>query len=129
MTSPPPASFMILSFQNCLSKGACGDNGPCEYKPIGMANSPRTCDYIDFDNQVKIQINEVCSNSTYVGSFTYCNNLLKDSYPIASSCFYPPTVTTLVSFTIVESLYRELQYFIQAPSSGRLRKNLNIWKI
>jgi len=99
------------SSENCLSKGACGDDGPCEYKPIGMVNDPRTCDYVVFGREVADRLNKYCTNSTYAGSFTYCNNLLKDSYPIASSCSYPPTVTTL------------------APSSGRLRKNLNIWKI
>lgn len=98
------------SSDNCLSKGECGANGTCNYEPIGMVN--RTCDYGKFDRDVANLLNKKCSNSTFVGSFTYCNNLLKDSYPIASNCIcLPPTMTTL------------------APSSGRLRNNLNIWKI
>lgn len=98
------------SSKNCLSKGKCGDNGTCAYDPIGMVPD-RTCDYIYFEKTVGDFLTKKCSNSTYVGSFTYCNNLLKDSYPIASNCSFCPLVTTV------------------APSVGRIRKNLNIWKI
>jgi len=92
-----------------LSKGAGGDDGPCDYQPIGMVS--RTCDYIDFDKEVAKRLNKNCTDSEVVGSFTYCNNLLKDNFEVASNCSCPPIMTTL------------------APSSGRLRKNLNIWKI
>lgn len=89
--------------ENCLST--------CNYIPIGFDNSPSTCDYRAIDRTVAKRINSKCSNSTYEGSFTWCNNLLKDSYSIASNCFILSTLTTV------------------APSTGRLRKSLNIWKV
>jgi len=98
----------LNSSEDCL-KGYCLDT--CNYIPIGLANDPPTCDYRQFDRAVAKQINSKCSNSTLEGSFTSCNNLLKDSYPIANNCSSSPTMTTV------------------APYSGRLRKSLNIWKV
>lgn len=97
------------SSENCLSKGKCGSNGTCAYEPIGMLE--RTCDYIQFDKDVAKLLNKNCTDSDVVGSFTYCNNLLKDNFDVISNCSWCPLVTTL------------------APSAGRLRKNLNIWNI
>jgi len=97
------------SSENCLSKGFCGSDGTCAYDPIGMGE--RTCDYIQFDKDVAKRLNKNCTDSDVVGSFTYCNNLLKDNFDVASNCSWCPLVTTL------------------APSAGRLRKNLNIWNV
>merc|ERR1711953_1073098 len=97
------------SSDSCLQKGACNTT-TCNYQSIGMVPG-RHCDYIAFEKEVSDLLNSKCSNSTFVGSFTYCNNLLKDSYPIAARCECSPTLTTV------------------APTSARLRNNLNIWKI
>merc|ERR1712088_888935 len=82
------------SSENCLSKGTCGKgdvgDGTCKYEPIGLLPD-KTCDYIDFEKNVA-DLNKKCSNATIIGSFTYCNNLLKDSYPIALNCSI--TITT-----------------------------------
>jgi len=73
------------SSENCMSKPKCGkgtvDDGKCKYEPIGLVPD-KTCDYIDFEKKVAT-LNKKCSNATFPGSFTYCNNLLKDSYLIA----------------------------------------------
>ena len=91
--------MMIIGFQNCLSRPACGKgyvgDGQCNYQSIGMVPD-RNCDYIAFEKEVSELLNSKCSNSTYVGFFTYCNNLLKDSYPIAARCECSPTLTTVV---------------------------------
>jgi len=98
----------MASSEPCLQKGNCNETF-CRYEPIGQTSD--TCDYRKFDRDVAKLINSKCSNSTYEGSFSWCNNLLKDSYSIASNCFILPPVTTV------------------APSTGRLRKSLNIWKV
>jgi len=98
------------SSENCLSKGACGSDGTCNYVPIGM--EARTCDYISFDQDVAKRLNKNCTASDVVGSFTYCNNLLKDNFAVASNCSTCSSTVTTV-----------------APSAGRLRKNLNIWNV
>jgi len=98
------------SSENCLSKGACGSDGTCNYVPIGM--EARTCDYITFDQDVAKRLNKNCTDSNVVGSFTYCNNLLKDNFAVASNCSTCSSTVTTV-----------------APSAGRLRKNLNIWNV
>jgi len=103
----------MTSSENCLSRGACGNgligNGQCAYEPIGMVN--RTCDYVQFGTDVAKRLNKNCTDSDVVGSFTYCNNLLKNNFDVISNCSWCPLVTTL------------------APSAGRLRKALNIWNI
>jgi len=103
----------MFSSENCLSKPACGEgsngDGQCAYDPIGMVN--RTCDYVQFGKDVAERLNKNCTASNDVGSFTYCNNLLKDNFDVISNCSWCPLVTTL------------------APSAGRLRKALNIWNI
>ena len=90
---------MIILFQNCLSKPACGEgsngDGQCAYDPIGMVN--RTCDYTQFDKDVAKRLNKNCSAADVEGSFTYCNNLLKDHFAVASSCSCGASITTMVS--------------------------------
>ena len=96
---------MMISFQPCLAKDGCGTDGTCDYQPIGMFPD-RTCDYIALETEVATRLNSECRNSTLQGSFTYCNNLLKNSYPIASNCSCSP-MTTMVR-CLGEPLSREL---------------------
>jgi len=99
------------SSENCLTKPFCGNGATCAYEPIGMLE--RTCDYVQFDKDVAKRLNKNCTDSDVVGSFTYCNNLLKDNFDVISNCSWCP-------WTLVTTL---------APSAGRLRKALNIWNI
>ena len=105
---------MIISFQNCLSKGKCGTgdvgDGKCNYDPIGIVE--RTCDYTQFDKDVAKRLNKNCSASDVEGSFTYCNNLLKDHFAVASNCSCGSPMTTMVSCLWSEQ-EREFQFALQ----------------
>lgn len=83
----------LASSENCLSNGKCGDGpgGACNYDPIGMV--ARTCDYTQFDQATAKRLNQNCSASDVEGSFTYCNNLLKDNFDVASNCSNSDSVT------------------------------------